>query len=86
MKWVLALKTHDQPAWLGHFGGVIFDQVFRFQCLADSDWGYFTLEHALNRVGAVENSGHGLIINGARISVRFSASCGLMSAFHDIKM
>ena len=86
MEWTLALKAHDQPAWFGHFRGVIFDDVRSFQGLADFEWGYFTLEHALDCVGAVENSGHGLIINGARTSVRFSANCGLKSAFHDIKM
>ena len=63
MEWTLALKAHDQPAWFGHFRGVIFDDVRSFQGLADFEWGYFTLEHALDRVGTVKNLGHGLIIH-----------------------
>ncbi len=58
-----ALKAHEESAWLGHFGGVVFDHVCSFQGLADFDWGYFTFEHALDRVGTVENFGHGVIIH-----------------------
>ena len=70
MEWMLALKAHDQTAWFGHFGGVVFDHIRSFQGLADFGWGYFTLEHALDGVGTVENSDHRLIINGARITIR----------------
>ena len=62
MEWTLALKAHYESAWLGHFGGVVFDQIHSIQGFADFYWGYLTFEHALDCVGAVENSGHGLII------------------------
>ena len=62
MERTFALKAHDQSAWLGHLGGIVFDHIRGLQCLADFDWGYFTLEHTLNGVGTVENFGHGLII------------------------
>ena len=54
MEWTLALKAHYQPAWLGHFGGVVFDNIRSFQGLADFDWGYFTLEHTLDRMGTIK--------------------------------
>ena len=63
MKWALALKAHDQTAWLGHFSRIVLDHIRSLQCLADLGWGYFTLEHALDCVGTVENFKHGLIIH-----------------------
>ena len=74
MEWTLALKAHDQPAWFGHFSGIVLNHIRSFQCLADFDWGYLALEHALDGVGAVENSGHGLSINGARITQKCHSS------------
>ena len=62
VEWALALKAHKEPAWLGRFGGVVFDHIRRLQGLADFGWSNLTFEHALDCVGAVENSGHGLII------------------------
>ncbi len=55
MEWTFALKAHDQPAWLWHFSGIVLDHIRSLQCLADFGWGYFTFEHALDRVSAVEN-------------------------------
>ena len=62
MEGTLALIAHDQSAGLGHFGGVIFDDVLSFERTAHFAWGYFAFEHALHGVDAVEDLGHGMII------------------------
>lgn len=66
MERAFALKAQDQPTRLRHFGGVIFDHIFGFKRTADFARGYFALKHALNRMGAVENFGHGVIIHLCR--------------------
>lgn len=52
VKGTIALQTEEQAAGLGHFGGVIFDDVFGFQRGADFANGDAAFEHSLHRMGA----------------------------------